>query len=84
MPFYSEELNRSETKFRKFAQITVREKVIEALLYFNRKFGQTSGQLNFKLTRKKIADLKYTIEEQVASIFSTLKKNNHIKWKGNC
>ena len=40
MLFYSEELNRSETKVRKFAQMTVREKVI---------FKSSSKVLSFRL-----------------------------------
>ena len=82
MSFYSEELNRSETKVRKFAQMTVREKVIDALLYINRKFGQTSGQLNFQLSRKQMADFTGTTDEQVTRVFSTLKKENLILSNG--
>jgi CRP/FNR family transcriptional regulator, anaerobic regulatory protein len=43
MIHYAEELDRSETKVRMFAHMSVREKVIDALLYINRKFGQKSG-----------------------------------------
>lgn len=82
MSFYSEELNRSETKVRKFAQMTVREKVIDALLYINRKFGQTSGQLNFQLSRKQMADFTGTTDEQVTRVFSTLKKEKLILSNG--
>jgi CRP-like cAMP-binding protein len=82
MSFYSEELNRSETKVRKFAQMTVREKVIDALLYINRKFGQTSGLLNFQLSRKQMADFTGTTDEQVIRVFSTLKKEKLIVSNG--
>ncbi len=82
MSFYSEELNRSETKVRKFAQMTVREKVIDALLYINRKFGQTSGQLNFQLSRKQMADFTGTTDVQVTRVFSTLKKEKLILSNG--
>lgn len=82
MSFYSEELNRSETKVRKFAQMTVREKVIDALLYINRKFGQTSGQLNFQLSRRQMADFTGTTDEQVTRVFSTLKKEKLILSNG--
>ena len=40
MVYYAEELHSSETKVRMFAHMTVREKVIDALLYINRKYGQ--------------------------------------------
>ncbi|WP_198931747.1 Crp/Fnr family transcriptional regulator [Labilibacter marinus] len=74
MVFYAEELNRSETKVRMFAHMTVREKVIDALLYINRKFGQTNGVLNIQLSRRDIADFAGTTEEQVIRVLSALKK----------
>jgi CRP-like cAMP-binding protein len=83
MLFYSEELNRSETKVRKFAQMTVREKVIDSFLYINRKFGQTEdGYFNIQLPRKDFADFAGTTEEQVIRIISSLKKENLIISKG--
>lgn len=75
MIFYAEELNRSETKVKKFAQMTVREKVIDAILYFNRKFGQVRGYLNIGLSRREIADFAGTTEEQVIRTISGLKKD---------
>lgn len=74
MLFYAEELNRSENKVRKIAQMTVREKVIDAVLYINRKFGQTKGLLNIQLSRKEIADFAGTTDEQVIRVISSLKK----------
>ncbi len=74
MLIYAEELNSTETKIKKFAQMTVREKVIDAFLYFNRKFGQVNGFLNIPLSRKEIADFAGTTEEQVIRIISGLKK----------
>lgn len=82
MVFYAEELNRSETKVRKFAQMTVREKVIDAFLYIHRKFGQTNDFLNITLSRKDIADFAGTTEEQVIRMISSLKKENLIKATG--
>jgi len=83
MLFYSEELNRSETKVRKFAQMTVREKVIDAFLYIYRKFGQTEeGFFNIQLPRKDYADFAGTTEEQVIRTISSLKKENLLKSKG--
>ncbi|MBD0403526.1 Crp/Fnr family transcriptional regulator [Flammeovirga sp. EKP202] len=74
MLFYAEELNRSENKVRKIAQMTVREKVIDAILYMNRKFGQTNSLLNIQLSRKEIADFAGTTDEQVIRVISSLKK----------
>lgn len=83
MMFYAEELNRSETKVRKFAQMTVREKVIDSFLYINRKFGQTDeGYFNIQLPRKDFADFAGTTEEQVIRIISSLKKEDLLKTKG--
>ncbi|MBV6647126.1 MAG: Crp/Fnr family transcriptional regulator [Cyclobacteriaceae bacterium] len=81
MIFYAEELNRSETKVKKFAQMTVREKVIDALLYVHRKFGQDE-YLNVQLSRKEIADFAGTTEEQVIRVISGLKKEGLLKTKG--
>jgi CRP-like cAMP-binding protein len=83
MLFYSEELNKSETKVRKFAQMTVREKVIDSFLYINRKFGQTEdGYFKIQLPRKDFADFAGTTEEQVIRIISSLKKENLLTSKG--
>lgn len=78
MVFYAEELNRSETKVRKFAHMSVREKVIDSLLYINRKFGQKKGYLRVRLSRKEIADFAGTTEEQVIRVISALKKEKLI------
>ena len=83
MLFYAEELNRSETKVRKFAQMSVREKVIDAFLYIYRKFNQDEeGFFNIQLPRKDYADFAGTTEEQVIRIISSLKKENLLKSKG--
>ena len=84
MTFYAEELNRSESKVRKFAQMTVREKVIDALLYINRKFGQEDGFLAVQLSRKEIANFAGTTEEQVIRVISALKKEELLRNKGKC
>ncbi len=82
MTFYAEELNRSETKVKKFAQMTVREKVIDALLYINRKFGRTHDLLNLQLSRKEISDFAGTTEEQVIRTLSSLRKDGLIETTG--
>ncbi|HYQ59181.1 MAG TPA: Crp/Fnr family transcriptional regulator [Draconibacterium sp.] len=76
--FYAEELHRSETKVRMFAHMTVREKVIDALLYINRKFGHRKNYIAIQLSRKEIADFAGTTEEQVIRVLSTLKKEELI------
>lgn len=79
MIFYAMELNVSETKVRKIAQMTVRERVVDTLLYIDRKFGQTNQLLNLQLSRKEIADFSGTTEEQVIRILSLLKKEGLIR-----
>lgn len=80
--FYAEELHRSETKVRKFAHMTVREKVIDSLLYLNRKFGQKKNHISLVLSRKEIADFAGTTEEQVIRVLSALKKDDQITLSG--
>lgn len=82
MLFYASELNKSETKIRKFAQMSVREKVIDAILYVNRKFGQTENFLNLSLSRKDIADFSGTTEEQAIRVISGLRKESLIQTEG--
>jgi len=79
---YAEELNRSETKVRMLAHMNVREKVVDALLYVNRKFGQKNGYLRILLSRKEIADFAGTTEEQVIRVISALKKEELIVCDG--
>lgn len=82
MLFYANELNKSESKVKSISQMTVRERVVDTLLYINRKFGHINGFLNLPLSRKEYADYAGTTEEQVIRIFSTLKKENLISAKG--
>ena len=78
MLFYAQELNNSETKVRKFAQMTVREKVIDSLLYIHRKFGQDSQFLNLQLSRKDLAAMAGTTDEQVIRVISALEQEKII------
>ncbi|WP_298765269.1 Crp/Fnr family transcriptional regulator [uncultured Polaribacter sp.] len=83
MLFYAEELSKSEEKVKTLAQMTVREKVIDSLLYINRKFGANKkGYLNLILSRKEIADFAGTTDEQVTRTFSNLKKEGYITTTG--
>ncbi|WP_298236676.1 Crp/Fnr family transcriptional regulator [uncultured Algibacter sp.] len=82
MLFYANELNRSENKVKSISQMTVRERVIDSLLYIHRKFGDLRGFLNLPLSRKEYADYAGTTEEQVIRVFSALKKENLISAQG--
>ncbi|MFI1773354.1 Crp/Fnr family transcriptional regulator [Thalassobellus citreus] len=82
MLFYANELNRSESKVKSISQMTVRERVIDSLLYIHRKFGDNKGFLDVSLSRREYADYAGTTEEQVIRVFSALKKENLINAKG--
>lgn len=82
MLFYANALNKSEAKVKSLSQMTVRERVVDTLLFVNRKFGQLNGFINLPLSRKEYADYAGTTEEQVIRIFSTLKKEFLITTRG--
>ncbi len=82
MLFYANELNKSEAKVKSISQMTVRERVIDTLLYLYRKFGSHNGYIDLILSRKEYADYAGTTEEQVIRIFSILKKEKLITAKG--
>jgi len=82
MLFYANELNRSENKVKSISQMTVRERVIDTLLYIHRKFGDLRGFINLPLSRKEYADYTGTTEEQVIRVFSALKKEKLIIAQG--
>jgi CRP/FNR family transcriptional regulator, anaerobic regulatory protein len=78
MLFYAQELNKSENNVKKIAQMNVRERVIDTLLYLNRKFGQKNNVIDIILSRKEIADFTGTTDEQITRILSSLKKEGTI------
>ncbi|MBU2995837.1 Crp/Fnr family transcriptional regulator [Cellulophaga baltica] len=82
MLFYANELNKSEAKVKTISQMTVRERIVDTLLYIHRKFNTKNDFLNLPLSRKEYADYAGTTEEQVIRIFSALKKENLISAKG--
>ena len=83
MKFYAEELDRSETKVKTMAQMTVREKVVDTLLFLNRKFGRNSkGFIKLQLSRKEIGEYCGTSEEQVIRVISALKSEGQLTCSG--
>lgn len=78
MLFYSDELNKSETRVRKLAQMTVRERVVDTILYMKRKFSKNDRTIDVILSRKEYADYAGTTEEQVIRVLSSLKKEKLI------
>lgn len=82
MLFYADQLQKSEANAKRFAQMSVREKVINGLLFIGKKFGQTDGYINITLSRKDIADFAGTSTDQVIRVISALKKENLLIAKG--
>ena len=82
MLFYAEELNKSENNIRKIAQMNVRERVVDLLLYIHRKFGQVNSVIDIDLSRKEIADFAGTTEEQAIRVLSNLRKEALIQTVG--
>ncbi|MBW8049141.1 MAG: Crp/Fnr family transcriptional regulator [Cytophagales bacterium] len=64
--FYAEELKRIEKRLRNMAQMSVREKVADALLFIAEAYGTTDNSIiNAGLTRQEIASIAGTVPEQV-------------------
>jgi len=82
MLFYANQLNSSESKVKSISQMTVRERVIDTLLYVSRKFGDLKGFINLTLSRREYADYAGTTEQQVIRVFSALKKEGLINAQG--
>lgn len=82
MLFYADQLQKSEANAKRFAQMNVREKVINGLLFIHRKFGQSEGLINVILSRKDIADFAETTTDQVIRVISALKKEGLLSASG--
>ena len=82
MLFYADQLQKSESNAKRFGQMSIREKVINGLLFIERKFGQTDGYINITLSRKDIADFAGTSTDQVIRVISALKKEDLLIAKG--
>ncbi len=81
MMFYSKELRKSELRSKFFAQMTIEEKVIFAILYIASTFGLTKKEnaLDVNLSRQEIAEIAGTNAEQVSRIITSLNKLKLIK-----
>lgn len=82
MLFYANQLNKSESKVKSLSQMSVRERVIDTLLYIHRKFGLLNNFIDLPLSRREYADYAGTTEQQVIRIFSMLKKEKLITSEG--
>lgn len=82
MLFYADQLQKSEANAKRFAQMNVREKVMNGLLFIHNKFGQLEGTINIVLSRKDIADFAGTTTDQVIRVISSLKKEGLLSVAG--
>jgi len=79
MMYYSRELRKSEAKIKSQAQMNVREKVADALLYCDSIFNDVK-QYPFQilLNRGDLADLAGINTEQLSRVLTAFKKDNMI------
>ena len=74
MMFYSKELRKIEQRTKFFAQMTVEEKIIFALLYIASTFGISKKDkvLNVIISRQELAEIAGTNSEQVSRTITSL------------
>ncbi len=84
MMFYSFELRKTEIRERHLAQMTIREKIADTLLYLKEIFGMNSadGSLSATLSRQEIADIAGTSAEQVIRELSDFESEKLIAKNG--
>ena len=84
MMYYSKELRSSEGKIKKLAQMNVREKVIEGLLYSKKIYNQNDqGETVINIERQDLADLIGINTEQLSRSLSELKKEGSVSLARN-
>ncbi len=84
MMFYSQELRKSEQRAQYFAQMTVEERVIFALLYITESYAPEK-QVDLPLitlSRQEIADIAATNADQVSRVLTFLKTKEMIRVQG--
>ena len=82
MLFYADELDKSEARAKKYAQMSVREKVIDTLLDILDRFGQDKVGLKFVLSRTELANVAGTKSEQLIRTLTSLKNEGIIICEG--
>ncbi|MFI5149767.1 MAG: Crp/Fnr family transcriptional regulator [Bacteroidia bacterium] len=82
--FYSHELQKAEIRMKYLAQMNVREKIAEALLFIKDVFGlnKSDDTLNVSLSRQEIADMTGVMVEQVSRELGQFVKKKFIIKKG--
>jgi len=82
MLFYADELDKSEARAKKYAQMNVREKVIDTLLNLLDRFGQDKVGLKFVLSRTELANVAGTKSEQLIRTLTSLKNEGILICEG--
>ncbi len=81
--FYAEELKNTETRIRDQAQMSIREKIADAIMMIAKAYGiDARNFLKAQLSRGDIADLAGTNNEQVSRFLSEFEQDNIIELKG--
>lgn len=82
MMFYCSELQQSENRMKNLAQMSVREKVLDALIFVHDAFGTETEEgvlLDVDLSRNEYGDISSLRSEQVVRCFAELKEENLIR-----
>jgi CRP-like cAMP-binding protein len=84
MMFYAFELRKTEVRQRHLAQMSIREKVADTLIYLKEIFGMAARDksLNIILSRQELADIAGTTSEQVTRELSDFENESLIKKDG--
>lgn len=85
MLFYANELKNTERRLSNMAIMTVRDRIVEALLLINDVFGVKNDGgtlLDVELSRKDIAEIAGTYPEQVSRYITEFKKNKMLDLSG--
>lgn len=84
MMFYSQELRKTEKRIKYLSQMTVREKIAEALLYLIEMFGikKKTKAMDVNLSRGEISELAGTNADQVSRVISDFKKEGILDTRG--
>jgi len=83
--FYADQLKDAEIRIKQNSELSVKEKVIVAILTIIKSFGfskQDPSLLSFTPSRKDIASLSDTTYETVIRVLGSLEKENLIKLEG--
>lgn len=79
MFFFANELRISEQRMERLTRLQVRERVADALLYIQEKFGDSDDSFPLPLSRHEIGELAATNQDQVSRSLSEFDKEGRIE-----